>query len=232
MCLACRRPSGTSRPCPTEMGRQDYADNYDRIAADHLEHWRAMKASPYQTNPWQTDEQVEATSASTAALVEKYSRPGDSVLDAGCGMGELLSRVHDRRLFGCDLARAYLQVARRRGIDAIYAELEDLPYEAGQFDVVTATDVLEHVLDLNRVVGEMLRVLRPGGVLICRTPNNEDLSQYVDPDYPYRFVHLRSWQEPGLRLLFTRIFDCEVEECGLVFDGIEINVVVRKPAPA
>jgi len=204
--------------------RQRYRENYERIAADHIAHWRATGQ-----NPWQPDEQVRATNDSTAALVMRHSRPGDFVLDAGCGMGDLLSRVTGRHLHGCDMARPYLEVARERGIEAVYGELERMPYPADHFDVVTATDVLEHVIDLNAVVAELLRVLRPGGVLIVRVPSNEDLAPYLDPRYPYFFVHLRRFDDAGLRLLFTRVFECEVVESSPSWNGVEVNMVVRKP---
>jgi SAM-dependent methyltransferase len=207
--------------------RADYRANYDQIAADHIAHWRSSGGG----NPWQPPEQVEETIAATLALIEKYSQPNDVMLDAGCGIGELLARVEDRRLFGCDFAQPYLDLIVERGIEArvVWGELESLPYLDVQFDVVVATDVLEHVLDLNTVIAELLRVLKPGGHLVIRSPNNEDLAPYLDPAYPYRFVHLRHFSLASLTLLFTRVFGCEVVEGELVHDGIEVQVVVRKP---
>jgi 2-polyprenyl-3-methyl-5-hydroxy-6-metoxy-1,4-benzoquinol methylase len=201
--------------------RADYKANYDRIAKDHVAHWRKTGENPFQRH-----EHVEALVASTLALVYRYSKSGEPVLDAGCGIGELLTRMEDRERHGCDFARDYLTVLGERGINAVYAELEALPYPDGQFAVVTATDILEHVLDLNAVVSELLRVVRPGGHLIVRSPEAEDLTRYLDPKYPYEFVHLRRFDEPSFRLLFTRVFSCQVVET-VPIRG-ERNVVVRK----
>lgn len=219
--------------------KASYRENYDQIARDHLTHWRATGV-----NPWQSPEHVEAVHGATAALVHAYSQPGDAVLDAGCAMGDLMLRIHDRALLGCDFNTDYLQVARDRGLNVAWAELEDLPYAPETFDLIVMTDVLEHVLDEKVVIREALRVLRPGGVLVTRSPDSEDLTPYLDG--AYRFVHLRRFDEPSLRLLFDRIFDCEVLECPRVTshafvagDGkgiadadvsfTEIHAVVRKP---
>jgi ubiquinone/menaquinone biosynthesis C-methylase UbiE len=144
-------------------------------------------------------------------------------------MGDLLMRVSDRDLHGCDFNADYLEVAAERGVKTTLCDLEAMPYPDDAFVLVVTTDVLEHVLDLNKVIAEMKRVLKPGGVLIIRSPDSEDLSGYLEPDYPYRYVHLRRFDEPSFRLLLDRVFDMEVLEAERVFGTAwEINVVARK----
>jgi len=74
------------------------------------------------------------------------------------------------------------------------------------------TDVLEHVLDLNLCCQKILSVLTPGGILVVRVPYREDLSGYLAPSYPYPLVHVRSFDEHSLRLLFERVFGCDILE--------------------
>ncbi len=57
--------------------------------------------------------------------------------------------------------------------------------------------------------------LRKGGILIIRVPFRENLSQYLEVMYPYKYVHLRKFDEYLLRLLFERIFDCEYVELAM-----------------
>lgn len=210
--------------------RADYLANYDQIAADHVAHWRLTGE-----NPWQPPEHVEAVLADTLNLIVRYTQPGDRVLDVGCGMGDLLGAVDRRFGYGIDLAGEYVEIARARGLNVIRGTAEALPFGDGWFDAVVATDLLEHVLDLNAVLAECLRVLRTGGHLIIRSPNEEDLSVYLDA--PYRFVHLRRFDEAGLRLLLDRVFGCDVVECRVITPAIvgdaiaptaEISIVARK----
>lgn len=206
--------------------KDDYSENYERIARDHVEHWRQTGV-----NPWQSDEHVAAVTAVTVDFIRRYSQPGDPVLDAGCGMGDLLLQLPDLDGQGVDFSPEYVSICKERGLAVTQAELESLPFEDGTFALVVAADVLEHVLDLNAVVREMLRVLRPDGVLVVRSPDSEDLTPYLDPHYPYRFAHLRRFDEPGLRLLLDRVFECEVLEVQPVLGtGPEIVVAARRRA--
>lgn len=190
----------------------EYRENYQRIAADHIAYWKV-----HGVNPWQSPEHMEAVGVPTAALIEKYSEPYDYVLDAGCGMGELLLRVpSDRRRMACDFAVEYVEISQRQGIETVVADLEALPWPDRLFAVVALVDVLEHVLDPMAVLREALRVLRSRGVLVIRVPDQEDLSTYLDPAYPYRYAHLRRFDEPELRLLVDRVLDCDMLDFGIV----------------
>ena len=111
-----------------------------------------------------------------------------------------------------DISVEYLAVSQSKGIDVCLSRIEDMPYKPGMFDVVICTDVLEHVLDLNLCIRRMLEALKDDGVLVVRVPVHEDLSRYLDPAFPYEFVHVRRFDEHSLRLLFERIFNCRCEE--------------------
>lgn len=201
---------------------RDYLANYNHIAQDHIEAWRKTGL-----NPFQDPRLLKLNEDTTIDLVMRYTKPGDVVLDAGCGMGDLMVRLADRDMTGCDIAAAYLAIARERGLRVDQALVEDMPYVSEQFDAVVATDVLEHVLDVNAAVREMLRVLRPGGHLITRVPDRDPVDWHVAPERPYPFVHLRIFDEGTLRLLFDRIFGCEIVECLTV--GNSIHAVARTP---
>jgi 2-polyprenyl-3-methyl-5-hydroxy-6-metoxy-1,4-benzoquinol methylase len=201
-----RAPLRVQAGIPIFSESTPYIANYEKIAADHLASLRRDG-----TNPFMPEETWQEMEESTAGLVRGYSAPGQSVLDVGVGLGRLLARFPELRRHGMDISLEYLEVARGAGISVCYSLVEDMPYRADLFDVVVCTDVLEHVLDLNLCVGKMLSVLKPGGVLIVRVPYREELACYAADSSAYEYVHLRSFDEHSLRLLFARIFECEVQ---------------------
>jgi SAM-dependent methyltransferase len=192
---------------PVFSEQDDYTANYERIAGDHLASLREKG-----TNPFIPEDLWIQTEDSTELLITKYARPGNVILDVGVGTGRLLSRFPDLHRFGLDISFGYLEQARSQGIDVCYARIEDMPYRDNVFDVVVCTDVLEHVLDLDLCCRKILRVLKPDGVLIARAPFKEDLSWYASADCQYRYVHLRNFDEPSLRLLFEKALNCRVIE--------------------
>lgn len=190
-------------PCFSPADR--YTENYAKIAGDHL-----ARMQPGAANPWIPDTLWLELEDSTSAHISNYSRDGQRVLDVGVSLARLLERFPALDRHGIDISLDYLRIARGKGVEVCYARVEDMPYVDELFDMVIATDVLEHVLDLNRCTTQMLRVLKPGGHLVIRVPYREDLSPYLQPGLPYEFIHLRTFDEHSLRLHFEKIFRCEV----------------------
>ncbi|MCA9395494.1 MAG: glycosyltransferase [Candidatus Omnitrophica bacterium] len=94
------------------------------------------------------------------------------LLDAGCGTGLNLRQWDaSAECFGCDAMFPALQHTRGAGGGCLaQCDLERLCYRDGTFDVITALDVIEHVPDPERVVGEISRVLKAGGRVIITVP--------------------------------------------------------------
>ncbi len=112
---------------------------------------------------------------------------GKRVLDLGCGGGFMAEAMQDRGALvtGIDPAAEAITAARihaeagGREIAYDVGAGENLPYADASFDAVVCVDVLEHVEDLQRVVDEVARVLRPGGVFLFDTINRTALSRFV-----------------------------------------------------
>jgi SAM-dependent methyltransferase len=201
-----------------------YSENYDKIARDHIDVLLRGVSNPFiEERVWQVME------SSTLALLHKYVAPGDRLLDIGVGLGRLLRQVPECRRFGVDISFDYLNEAVQWGIEVCCAPAEDLPYREEFFDVIVCTDVLEHVFDLNKAITNILRVLKKNGILIIRVPDSEDLAPYLAPEYPYRFAHVRSFDEPGLRLLFSRVFGCQFIEGAGAY--VQSHVKMKVPLP-
>jgi ubiquinone/menaquinone biosynthesis C-methylase UbiE len=85
------------------------------------------------------------------------------VLDAGCGDGTISSLVAVPELVCVDQSPAAVEAARSRGLDARVADVQELPFGEGEFDLVMCNHVLYHVPDRDRAIAELARVLRAGG---------------------------------------------------------------------
>lgn len=114
------------------------------------------------------------------------SSPGETrVLEVGCGGGILSEEISKLGFLmtGIDPAEQSLNTAiehaSENNLNINYQRGfgEHLPFESSSFDVVLCCDVLEHVQDLPRVIAEISRVLRPGGVFIYDTFNRTYFSK-------------------------------------------------------
>jgi demethylmenaquinone methyltransferase/2-methoxy-6-polyprenyl-1,4-benzoquinol methylase len=95
--------------------------------------------------------------------------PGDRVLDACCGTGDLAlaAEAAGGRVTGLDFSERMLERARRKSssVEWVRGDLLDLPFEEGSFDSATVGFGVRNVADLERGLAELARVLRPGGGL-------------------------------------------------------------------
>lgn len=107
------------------------------------------------------------------AILEVSPASGHRVLDLGCGRGILLDRLattFQTTGFGVDISRETLKGLRTESLHlhrVACSEGENLPFPDSSFDMAVSMDVLEHVQAPERVLAEMLRVLKPGGVVLC-----------------------------------------------------------------
>ena len=154
------------------------------------------------------------------------------LLDVGCGTGRTLhqiARTHpDLRLWGVDLSPAYIKVARERVRDATLAieNAEHLPFADGAFDIVTSVYMF-HELPRNarrNVVREMLRVLRPGGLLVI-----EDSAQLAESGEIANALHEfpREFHEPFYEDYLEDDLAPMLREAGFTFGHVESHLVAK-----
>jgi 2-polyprenyl-6-hydroxyphenyl methylase/3-demethylubiquinone-9 3-methyltransferase len=112
---------------------------------------------------------------------------GKSVLDLGCAGGFMAEALDDRgaQVTGIDPAAEAIAAARAhadasgRSIRYDTGVGEALPYADARFDAVVCVDVLEHVADLNKVLAEVVRVLKPGGLFLFDTINRNAIARFL-----------------------------------------------------
>ena len=121
-----------------------------------------------------------------SALEERFGAGAPvTILDAGCGTGGLLRKLHARRpgwaLTGIDLSADACRLARARThAPVLEGSVETLPFEAASFDAVVCADVLYHVDSDGAALEHFKRVLKPGGLLIVNVPAYPWLWSYHD----------------------------------------------------
>jgi 2-polyprenyl-6-hydroxyphenyl methylase/3-demethylubiquinone-9 3-methyltransferase len=109
---------------------------------------------------------------------------GKRVLDLGCAGGFMAEALVARGALvtGVDPASEAVAAAAAQsratgsGVDYLVGTGEQLPFTDAAFDIVVCVDVLEHVRDLEAVIGQIRRVLRPGGLFLFDTINRNPLS--------------------------------------------------------
>jgi len=98
-------------------------------------------------------------------------RPGDRVLDACCGTGDLALAALEAGgdVVGLDFSERMLERARRKSdaVEWVQGDVTALPYEDGSFDAVTVGFGIRNVPELQAGLRELARVLRPGGRFGC-----------------------------------------------------------------
>jgi SAM-dependent methyltransferase len=176
-------------PDPNAQGRdpeqswrcEDFESDYERIG--------------YHENGVEFDRRLGHPEAVSRFHFERVTKrllewiepgPEHAVLDVGCGAGYFLHLIRRRyeaagwepRLAGVDISRAQLPYLVRRTQQeevsdalAVRGNAERLPFADASFDLVTCSEVLEHIRTPSRALREMHRVLKPGGTLLLSTPS-------------------------------------------------------------
>lgn len=127
---------------------------------------------------------------------------GRTVLDAGCGEGygaAMLAAAGATQVTAVDLdAVIVAHVARRYPqVQAVHAELGDLPLAAGSIQLAVALQVIEHVWDVPALLRSLRRVLGRGGELVISTPNRLTFTPHSErPSNPF---HVREYAPQELR---------------------------------
>ena len=137
-------------------------EEYDALEKVEREHW-FYKGKRILVQYW-----IER-----AALLSK----GDHIVDCGAGTGELVRELRDRyepqgiSVIGIEYVEEARRLAKeRKGTDLLEGSILNLPLKDATSQVTIALDVLEHVEDDKLAFSELLRITKPGGIIIINVP--------------------------------------------------------------
>jgi ubiquinone/menaquinone biosynthesis C-methylase UbiE len=123
-------------------------------------------------------------------LIKDYNK-NTEIFEIGCSGGvliESLRRQGFRKLHGIDNDEKAIEICRQRGInDVRIADAQETGFEDQRFDVVIASDILEHIKDESKAVSEWYRILKPSGKLFIFVPAFRFLwSKHDEANHHYR----------------------------------------------
>lgn len=141
---------------------------------------------------------------------EKVPASGNlKILDVGCGTGVNATYFRDmgHEVFGIDISDVAISKFMQNGFDGCVCNVADgIPKDDGLFDIVYASDVIEHIDNVDGFLSELYRVLKKNGKLVLSTPNSAF--------WPYRLTALMGKtltevQHPGHVRFFSKKSLCK-----------------------
>jgi SAM-dependent methyltransferase len=156
----------------------------DSHAPEHFSEWNEQMIRQYDPDVfhhhprgivrWVENRRIAAVLSCTEA------RPEHSILDVGCGAGNILARLPGERRTGLDLSRYMIERARQRlggRVQLLLGDAEQLPFPDASFERVIASSLFSHVLHPERVAAELKRVLKPGGRIVVSVSDEEQIER-------------------------------------------------------
>lgn len=175
--------------------------------------------------------EVHRSSPTMEALHETLGpQTGSAICDVACGAGHLalsFAGENPARLVGVDPAPSMLDSFRKLAaeravtVETAQAAAEELPFPDASFDLVVSRLAPHHFLDMERAVGEMTRLLRPGGRLAVI-----DLEGHPDPEIDAFNHELEILHDPTHQRSYT------LDEWVGFFQGAGLNVPVARGGQA
>lgn len=153
---------------------------------------------------WSEDERRNIRRKTIAQYLSRHVSQGAYVLDIGCGFGEVLSGISNSyRLQGMDYSDSNVRIAQellKDQAEVKQGSIYEIPYETASQDVCLCLEVLEHIEDDARAVREIVRVLKPDGILIAAVPPT-----YYWPQYEELIGHFRHYTRRSFEDLLHRV---------------------------
>ena len=206
-----------SRPCPgcgaSDAGRFADKDSYQLVRCRRCATLYTAEAveNAYGDRYAEAAEPASFLAGRLDDIVAGFEslRCTGRLLDVGFGAGDLLlaARRAGWSVSGVEVARPAVERARQQGIEAFHGTLAEAGYEAGAFDVIVASELVEHIIEVGPLLATIHGLLRRGGLLWATTPHGRGLSaRLLGPSWsvvnPPEHVQLFSIR--GVRELFRR----------------------------
>jgi 2-polyprenyl-3-methyl-5-hydroxy-6-metoxy-1,4-benzoquinol methylase len=198
-----------------------------------------LSESAYDYESYYTEENLTAPDFVLKRLDEIIAefapyKKNNRLLDVGFGSGVVMQTAARAgwTAMGQEISGTAVAHARSLGFEVFRGELVDAKYESDSFDVVTCSEVFEHVPDPQELAFEMARILRPGGLLWATTPHGKSISERLlklEWSLNCPPEHLQLFSIKGMKKLLTEAGFRRVKVFTEVVNPFEILHKLRKP---
>ncbi len=154
-------------------------------------------------------------------------------LDIGFGAATLMQTAEKKgwKVTGAEVSKPAVEHARKLGFEVFHGDLNEAKYPDNHFDVITASEIIEHCPQPEILLDEVIRILRPGGLFWATTPSAKGLSYKLtglewSVIYPPEHLQLFSKKGAGLMLKKSGFSSFEIQTFG--FSPNEVVNTYRK----
>ncbi len=149
---------------------------------------------------------------------------GINILDVGCAKGRFVKTLYEKGtiISGIDITKNFIIMAKKKvpRANLVSANAIEIPFKNNFFDGILCIEVIEHIPDTEKVIIEMLRVLKPGGKIIIIDKNIFSLHfKYLIPTWLYKRI-----QEKRGKWMYPDNFPFKEK----YFSYSEINKILKK----
>ncbi len=200
--------------------------------SDELEAFYSKYA--YSSDPWISPITIQRYNELLDSF-EPY-RKNNRLIDVGCGAGHFLALALTRgwEVFGSEFSPAALELCRNKGIIMLEGSISNPSSQPdgfdllrGSFDVVTSFEVIEHINNPQDDLQAIVKLLRPGGLHYCTTPNFNAVGRiWLKADYNVIGYpeHLSYYTANTLHRLFVQH---KLQRHSMITEGISITRIKK-----
>ena len=183
-------------------------------AGNSAEYWDQRLEETWDAREWPTK----------TSRIRALTRPGHAIVDIGCGNGSILRQLAGhgyRDLSGVEVSDYAVERLRASGINMWRGSIPKLPIPDARFDVVIASQVLEHVIQRRRFVREISRILKPDGRAFIFVPDDclgpidecehvikytkDSLGRFLAPTFDIDSIESMRDENFAMSLLFAQV---------------------------
>ena len=116
-----------------------------------------------------------STSSYILDYIKSYIKPGNSILDIGCGEGGFLDNFinNDTKTFGLEYNQQRVKIAQMNGRNVVLGDMHDIPFDNRSFDIIIGSEVLQQSRNPGRLINHWQSKLKKDGIIIISFFNSD-----------------------------------------------------------